>query len=236
MRVCVSPSAGAVVADASTLEALAEGDGFSKLTVAVFVSVVPSVVSIAVSVTVSATESVTVNEIWPFEPVVAGDGAPMLAVEELAWRLTAFPGTALSPDVNKVTIAVVPRPPTGAGVVAVTVDCEPETVRLPNVTDAVFAMTVLPAVVSVAVNFTVSAVLSVAVKVATPSAFVLLGEAAGVIVAWPLPSPSVTVSFAIGCAMDPWSRRVTVIVVEPLEATVVGLAITEEFAALVVGL
>jgi hypothetical protein len=84
MSVCVSPSAGDVVPEARTFEAVADGDGDSKFTVAVCVTLVPSVVSVAISVTASALESVTVNEIWPFEPVVAGDGAPTVAVEELA--------------------------------------------------------------------------------------------------------------------------------------------------------
>jgi hypothetical protein len=122
------------------------------------------------------------KETWPFEPVVAGEGAPTVAVEELAWRLTVFPGTGLFPELSRVTTAVVPSEPSGAGVVAVTVDCAAETASVPNVTDAVFVTTVL-VVVSVAVNVTVSAVLSVAVKVATPCGSVVLGVAAGVITA-----------------------------------------------------
>jgi hypothetical protein len=89
-------------------------------------------------------------------------------------------------DVSKVTTASVPVDPSGAGDDAVTVDCVAETARVPNVTVAVFEITVFE-VVSVAVNVTVSAVASVAVKVATPCALVLLGLAAGVMVAWPVP-------------------------------------------------
>ena len=72
-----------------------------------------------------------------------------------------------------------------------TVDCEAETVSVPNVTEAVFAITVL-SVVSVAVKVTVSAAGSVAVNVTTPEAFVTLGVAAGVMTALPVPA-SVTV-------------------------------------------
>jgi hypothetical protein len=63
--------------------------------------------------------------------------------------------------------------------------------RVPNVTEAVFEITVL-SVVSVAVNFTDSAAESVAVKVTTPEAFVTFGIAAGVICVLPVPA-SVTV-------------------------------------------
>jgi hypothetical protein len=182
MRVWVSPSAGDVVPEASTFDAVADAAGSANVTLAVCVIGIPSVVSVAVNVTVSATESVTLKETCPFEPVVAGEGAPTIAVEELDWRLTAFPGTGLLPALNKVTTAVVPSEPSGAGDVAVTVDCAAETARVPNVTDAVFVMVVL-VVASVAVKVTVSAVPSVAVKVATPAPFVLLGVAAGVIVA-----------------------------------------------------
>jgi len=142
-------------------------------------------VSVAVNVTVSATESVTEKDTWPFEPVVAGDAVPTTAVP-VAWRLTAFPATGLLLDVSKVTTAVVPTAPSGAGVGAVTVDWVAETVRVPNVTVAVLEITVLD-VVSVAVKVTVSAVESVAVKVAVPDALVTLGLAAAVMVACPLP-------------------------------------------------
>ncbi len=70
---------------------------------------------------------------------------------------------------------------------------------MPNVTEAVFAITVL-SVVSVAVNVTVSEFGSVAVKATTPEAFVTLGFAAGVMTALPVPA-SVTVSLATGCAL-----------------------------------
>ena len=67
----------------------------------------------------------------------------MTAVPEDAWRLTAFPATGLLVDVSNVTTAVVPSEPSGAGVGAVTVDCEAETVSVPNVTEAVLEITVL---------------------------------------------------------------------------------------------
>jgi hypothetical protein len=163
-----------------------DGDDVWKFTVGVCVRVIPSVVSIAVKVTGSATESVIKKETWPFDPVFATEGAPTTAVPELAWRLTAFPEMGLSLDESRVTTAVAPVEPTGAGDSAVTVDCAADTTRVPNVTPAVFVTAVL-VVASVAVNVTVSAVVSVAVKVATPCAFVALGVAAGVMVACPLP-------------------------------------------------
>lgn len=62
---------------------------------------------------------------------------------------------------------------------------------MPNVTEAVFAITV-PSVVSVAVKVTVSEFGSLAVNVTTPETFVTLGFAAGVTIALPVPA-SVTV-------------------------------------------
>jgi hypothetical protein len=165
---------------------VADGDPDANVTVGACVRVIPSVVSVAVSVICSATESVTAKDTLPSEPVIAGDAAPMTAVPELAWRLIALPATGLLVDVSKVTTAVVPAAPSGAGVGAVTVDWLAETVRVPNVTVAVLESTVLD-VVSVAAKVTVSGVESVAVNVATPDALVTLGVAAGVMVACPLP-------------------------------------------------
>ena len=104
------------------MEAVADGDDVPNVTVGFDESMMPSVVSVAVKVTFSATESVNLNDTWPSGPVIAGDGAPMTAVPEDDWRLTAFPATGLSVAVSSVTTAVVPAEPSGAGVEAVTVD------------------------------------------------------------------------------------------------------------------
>jgi hypothetical protein len=121
ISVWVSPSAGEVVAEAVTVEADADGDAVANVTLGIDVRGTLSVVSVAVRVTVSATESFNGNDTWPFDPVVAGVGAPTTAlpVED---RLTVFPSTGLFVDVRSVTTTVVPLAPSGAGDVAVTVD------------------------------------------------------------------------------------------------------------------
>ena len=83
ISVCVSPSAGEVVAEAVTVEAEADGDPARTPRWRLRCEVMLSVVSVAVKVTVSATVSVTEKDTWPFAPVTAGDGAPT----------TALPGT-----------------------------------------------------------------------------------------------------------------------------------------------
>jgi hypothetical protein len=75
----VSPSAGAVGAWATTVEAEADGEAAWKSTVGCCERVTPSVVSTAVNVTVSGTESVTGKETCPLESVVADDGVPTTA-------------------------------------------------------------------------------------------------------------------------------------------------------------
>lgn len=104
-----------------TVEADADGDAVANVTVGIDVRGTLSVVSVAVSVTVSATESVNRNDTWPFDPVVAGAGAPTTALP-VDDRLTVFPSTGLFVDVRSVTTTVVPLAPSGAGDVVVTVD------------------------------------------------------------------------------------------------------------------
>ena len=146
--------------------------------------------SVAVRVTDSATESVTGNDTWPFAPVRAGDGRAddRTPVGEI---LTAFPDTGLFVDESSVTTTVVPIAPSGAGLEAVTVDWDAETVSVPKVTEAMLVITVL-VVVSFAVKVTVSSAASVAVKVATPEASVAVGVV-GLTTALPVPV-TVTVS------------------------------------------
>ena len=74
-------------------------------------------------------------------------------------------------------------------------------------------------------------------NVAWPDALVTSGVAVGVMTALlPELAASVTVLPAIGCGdVVLWSRRVTVMVVDPPLATVAGLAATDEFVASTAG-
>ena len=121
IAVWVSPSAGEVVAEAVTVEAVADGVPAANVTVGVDVRVTGSVESVAVNVTVSGTVSVNGNDTWPFAPVVAELGAPTTALP-VDDRLTVFPATGLLVDESRVTTTDVPCGPTGAGVETVTVD------------------------------------------------------------------------------------------------------------------
>jgi hypothetical protein len=147
----------------------------------------------------SATESVTVNVAWPFEPVVAGLGPLIETVALGDARETLFPDTGLPPAVKRVTVTGAPFP-SGWGEVAVTVEVEGETTRLPNVTAAVLESTRLLSVTSVAVKVTNSVAVSVAVKVATPEEFVTLDPVVAGATTTVLPDPArLTV-----CPATPW--------------------------------
>ena len=121
ISVWVSPSAGEVVPEAITVEALADGAEVANVTVGFDMRVTLSVVSVAVNVTLSATESVNEKDTRPSGPVIAWEGAPTTALPEED-RLTPFPATGLLVDVSSVTTTVVPCEPRGAGVEAVTLD------------------------------------------------------------------------------------------------------------------
>ena len=78
--------------------------------------------------------------------------------------------------VNSVTVMLVPAvavlvPTAAEGAAAATVDADGETTRVPKVT--LIGASVTFAVVSTAVNCTVSALVSVALKVASPEEFVV---------------------------------------------------------------
>jgi hypothetical protein len=99
-----------------------------------------------------------------------------------------------------------------------------------NVTVAVDGATVTPSVVSVAVYVTASPVESFTVKEACPLPFVV--PLTVVIVELPLPAASVTVLPLTRLLLASFSVTVIVEVEEPSAFTVVGLAVTVEFAAL----
>jgi hypothetical protein len=112
-----------------------------------------------------------------------------------ASKPTVIPLTGLPPVVNSVTVMLVPAiavlvPTAAAGAAAATVDADGETTRVPKVT--LIGASVRLAVVSTAVNFTTSPVVSVALKVASPEEFVVPVAGWGVICTLPVPE-SVTV-------------------------------------------
>jgi hypothetical protein len=135
----------------------------------------PSVLSCALKVTVSAVSSLTVNWADPSDPVSWELGVTC-AVEDDVVSVTVLPATALVPSAaNKVTVTVpVGNRPLGEvcvetiEVLAVTVDVVAETTSVPKVTEALWPVSAIPSVVSVAVYVTVSGVESVTVNVASP--------------------------------------------------------------------
>ena len=124
---------------------------------------------------------------------------------------------------------VVPPPPTfeTVGVVEVAITVEPAASFTGwKRTDAVWLIET-DLVTSLALYTTVSTVLSVTVKVATPEALVVAGEV--VITEDPEPAVSET-EIPDGSGFEYWSLRVTVIVegVDPSAGTPVGEALTVE--------
>lgn len=194
MSVWVCPSAGEVVFSALTVDTVADGAGVWKLTVTGDRER-PSVVSSALRVTLSVAESVTEKVASPLVPVRVGAGPDTVALDEDGESDTALSDTGCPPEVRRVTTTDA-CPPTGAMVGAVTVDVGPDTMRLPNVTLAVFVRVTAPAD---AVKVTVSFAESEAVNVATPDEFVTLEAAVAGAMSTVLPVPArVTVCPATG--------------------------------------
>jgi len=150
-----TPSAGTVEGDADSVDLEGDTAGSSKLTWVVAVRGVLSELSTALNVTVSTVGSLTVKVATPSDPVVRELGLITAVVEEELSVTFLLPTglvpsssvTSTVPEVSVTPLVVVAT----IGVLVVTVDCEAETVRVPNVMLTLDSLRATLSVVSIAV-------------------------------------------------------------------------------------
>jgi hypothetical protein len=226
-----TPSATTVVGLATTVDVVAETPPMTKVTAAVWVTVMVSVVSVAVSVLVPAVVDRTVPVVCPLALVTAAGWTIVSVAPRDDAKVTVLPLTGLLLVSRKVIVivdVVVPSATTVVGAAA-TVEVVGETAPAVNVTAAV-CVTVIASVVSVAVSVLVPAVVDRTVPVVCPLALV---TAAGWTIVSVAPREEAKVTVLPLTRLLLASRKVIVIVavVVPSATTDVGLATTVDVVA-----
>ncbi len=156
MLAAETPSAGTIAGASAIDDFEAETAGTWKLTWVVAVRArLLSVLSTALNETVSTVGSLTANVATPFDPVISELGV-ITAVLEDECNVTSLFSTGLVPSSRLTSMApevsVTPLVDVATiGVVVVTVDCEADTLRVPNVTLTLCPLRMTLSVVSVAV-------------------------------------------------------------------------------------